>query len=382
MMRRLLRWIVGVAAVPLCALGTLTVWPAPTWTPWQLAVLTGEYGYWLVIVALAVAFGAWASRGPRIAAPAITIGLALVAAALLAKPVWQARTIGSRLPAELAAEFGPTPNQRPFSAAALFFPSAPEPVAVRSLSVPGRNLPIDFYPAVRAGAGAAPCVIVIHGGGWNAGDRKQLPELNHRLARAGYAVAAVSYRLAPQFVWPAQRDDALAAIAFLKGRADELRIDPSRLVLLGRSAGGQIAEVVAYTAHDPAIRGLVALYAPSDLVFGYLHTQENDMIHSPALMRQFLGGTPDSARPNYESASALNFVSRRSPPTLLLHGENDPLVWHRHSVRLAARLAECGVPQVFVSLPWATHGFDYHLNGPGGQLAVFAIEAFLAGVTR
>ena len=195
-------------------------------------------------------------------------------------------------------------------------------------------------------------------------------------------MAAISYRLAPRFIWPAQRDDVLAAIEFLKNRATELGIDPTRLILLGRSAGGQVALATAYTAHDPAIRAVVALYAPSDLIFGYVNTHENDMLKSPALMRRYLGGTPDSARANYESASALFHVDERTPPTLLLHGENDALVWHRHSIRLADRLTQQGIPHQFVSLPWATHAFDYNLHGPGGQLTTFALERFLAGVAR
>ena len=106
------------------------------------------------------------------------------------------------------------------------------------------------------------------------------------------------------------------------------------------------------------------------------------MLKSPALMRQYLGGTPAAARENYLSASPHYHVTRATPPTLLLHGENDALVWHRHSVRLDARLAEEHVPHAFVSLPWATHAFDYNLHGPGGQLTTFAVEWFLAVVTR
>ena len=70
------------------------------------------------------------------------------------------------------------------------------------------------------------------------------------------------------------------------------------------------------------------------------------------------------------------------PPTLLVHGANDPLVWHKQSERLHAKLDELGVPNVFVSLPWATHAFDYNLYGPSGQLTTYSIEWFLAAVTK
>jgi len=60
----------------------------------------------------------------------------------------------------------------------------------------------------------------------------------------------------------------------------------------------------------------------------------------------------------------------------------DTLAWYKHSERLDARLAELGVAHYRLSLPWATHGFDFNPDGPGGQLADYAITQFLAAVTR
>jgi len=244
------------------------------------------------------------------------------------------------------------------------------------------DLLLDFYHPVRAGAGPAPCVILVHGGGWESGGRDEIAPFDHWLARRGYAVAAISYRLAPRFIWPAQRDDLLAAIAFLKARAPVLGIDPARLVLAGRSAGGNIAEATAYGAHDPSIRGVIALYAPADLHFAWAYAREDDVLKSPMLMRQFLGGTPETAHAAYDSASGYLMVGKSTPPTLLVHGDLDTLVWHRQSERLDAKLAASGVAHAFVSLPWATHALDYNLNGPGGQLTTYAVEWFLAAVTR
>ncbi len=376
-------WLLLLPALTLCILGLLTALPSPPWSPWKLAVLAGEFGHWLALPALLVLLAAAgrALDGSPVAAAAVLP--ALGATALLLKPALQARRLGAALPATLARRFGSRAQPSPpaFSPARLFTGRDPTPVAPQTFAIDG-GLPLDFYPAIgRNGAGPAPGVIVIHGGGWDSGDRRQLPKLNHLLAARGYTVAALSYRLAPHALWPAQRDDTLAAIAWLKAQAPALGLDAQRLVLLGRSAGGQIAQTVAYTARDPAIRGVVALYAPSDLIFGYENTHEDDMLRSPSLMRQFLGGTPQSARAAYESASALFHVHPAAPPTLLLHGVNDALAWHRHSARLAARLAEAGVPHCYVELPWATHAFDFNLHGPGGQLTVYALEWFLERVT-
>lgn len=376
----MLRGLLLVPAVALLVLGLFTVVKAPDWSPWKLAVLAGEFGHWLALAALAVAGFAVATRAGAPALAWATAGTATGAAVLLLVPTVQAWRIGRDLPAQLAAQFGPWPAERAAFSPLAWFGRDPAPVPVTTFDVaPG--LPLDFYRAVRSDGRPAPCVIVVHGGGWDSGDRTQLPGLNHWLARQGYAVAAISYRLAPQAQWPAPREDTLAALALLKARAGELGLDAGRFVLLGRSAGGQIAQATGYTAGDPAIRGVIGLYAPSDLVFGYVNTHENDMLKSPALMRQFLGGTPESARAAYESASAIYHVTPRTPPTLLLHGTIDALVWYRHSERLDAKLAEHGVPRLHVAMPWATHAFDYNLHGPGGQLTTFALAWYLARVT-
>jgi acetyl esterase/lipase len=382
-LRRMLRWLLLILAFALVALGSLNVMKAPAWSAWQLAVLAGEYGHWFAIGAWVVGVLAWWLRDDHVRVGAIAAAASGLAMVLLLKPAFQAWQVSG----SLSGQFAAWPHARPvgrdaFSISGLFLGAPEAQVPVEALKV-AADLPLDFYRATGTRtAQAAPCVVLVHGGGWDSGDRKQIPELNHWLARQGYAVAAVSYRFAPRFVWPAQREDLLTAITWLKAHAAELGIDPHGFVLMGRSAGGQIALVTGYTAADPAIRGVVALYAPSDLIFGYMNTHENDMLKSPALMRKFLAGTPESARANYQSASALFHVGPRTPPTLMLHGENDALVWHRHSIRLDARLAEAGVPHAFVSLPWATHAFDYNLHGPGGQLTRYAIEWFLAGVTK
>ncbi len=376
----MLRVSLLLATVAFLLLGLLTVFKSPDWLPWQLAVLAGEYGHWLAVLPAGLTALAWIFRGPSLGWAIATTVVAGVAMCCLLRPAFSAARVGGELPAYLERQFGRVEIRRaPFSAGA-FFEGGPDPVPVQSFAF-GAGQGLDYYRAQRTDGRAGPCVIVVHGGGWDSGDRTQLAEFNHWLARKGYAVAAVSYRLAPAFQWPAQRADVLAAIALLKARAPELGLDPTRLVLLGRSAGGQIAQVVGYVAGEPGLRGVIGLYAPSDLNFGYAHAREDDVLKSPALMRQYLGGTPDTARANYDSASALLHVTRTSPPSLLLHGELDTLVWHRHSVRLDARLAELGVAHAFVSLPWATHAFEFNLHGPGGQLTTYAVEWFLAAVT-
>jgi len=373
------RAVLLLLALAAATLGLLTVVKVPDRINWEFAVLAGEYGHWLVLVPLGVAAVAWRMRAAHPATALAALALGAAAVVLLLKPAAQAWRLGRSLPAELERDFGPVRmDRKPFSFLALFT-RGPGPAPFETLAYAG-PLQLDFYRAV--GRSPAPCVIVVHGGGWNDGDRGQIPQFNDWLARRGYAVASISYRLAPGAVWPAQRDDVMAAIAFLKKEAPALGVDPSRLVLLGRSAGGQIAEAAAYAAHDPAIRGVIGLYAPADMHFAWAWGREDDALKSPQLLRQFLGGTPATAGAAYDSASGILLVGQTSPPTLLVHGRLDTLVWYRQSERLADKLAASGVPHALISLPWATHAVEYNLQGPSGQLTTYALEWFLAAETR
>jgi acetyl esterase/lipase len=360
-------------------LGLLTVFRAPDWVDWRLTILAGQFGYVLALVLLAAAVLVWRMPGGRGVLGTCACAACAFAAALLAQPCAQAWVIARGLPGALGRSFGPSRVAgEPFSFAGLFrrWP-APAPKTTWAYS---GSLQLDFYPAI--GRQMAPCVIVIHGGGWDNGDRGQIPQFNDWLARGGYSVADISYRLAPEATWPAQREDVAAAVSFVKAHAATWGVDATRLVILGRSAGGQIAEASAYALRDPDVRGVVALYAPSDMNFAWKWGRADDALNSPRLMRRFLGGTPESARTAYDSASAILFVGPRSPPTLLVHGVIDTLVWNRHSERLAARLTEAGVPNLLVSMPWAAHALEYNLSSPAGQLTTYSVSWFLGAVCR
>ena len=378
--RMLFQTILPGCALLILAVSILTAVRVPAAVNWRVAVVVSELGYALTLVPLAVGGVAWTGYTQAPILTWITLVACSGALIFLLKPAAQAWRIGRDLPDRLKAAFGPAPVPVPAFTWRRFAvrPQPAGPVTTHEFA-PG--LALDLYPAVGA-AGPVPCVVVIHGGGWDSGDRRQLPSLNHWLARQGYAVAAVSYRLAPAHPWPAQREDLLAALAWLKGQGPQQGIDPTRLVLIGRSAGGQIATAVGYLG-DPAVRGVIALYAPHDMRFAWSVSRPDDALNSLQLMRQYLGGPPEAREDVYDSASGQLLVQRgRTPPTLLVHGTIDTLVWVRHSRRLAARLTEAGVPNLLLELPWATHALEAHAGGPGGQLTTHALAHFLAAVTQ
>lgn len=361
----------------LCAL--LTILPAPAYYFWLLAILVSEFCWAFILLALIWLIVLFISSS---AYPIATNSLALIALILFCSPLIRAYRISLALPDELGVAFGSSrsiPARRigqPFAVGQLF--SGIKPVPFQSAVYKKPGLSLDFYAAKTSTK--QPCVIVIHGGSWKSGDSQQLPELNSYLAEQGYHVAAINYRLAPTFQSPAPVEDVRGAIAFLKQKSEEWAIDTTRFVLVGRSAGGQIALLAAYTLNEPGIKGVVDFYGPADMVWGYSRPANPLVFDSQKVMEDYLGGTYQSHPQAYANSSPIQFVSVQSPPTLLIHGPNDVLVFYEHSQRLAAKLREKHVKHYLLTLPWATHGFDYNLNGPGGQLSTYAITHFLGRV--
>ena len=268
-----IRWSLLVDALVSVSAALLTILPWPVWTSamgraWPVGMVVPEIALWLVPLPVCFAAAAlWLGRRSGRWLTGITVVLCAAAVMLLSKPVVQAWWLGRTLEATLSAAFGDPPVSppcRPFSLTAAVMPRNPAPVAIERMQY-ADGLSLDFYRGV--GGSPRPCVIVIHGGSWVSGNRLDdgtTRWLNDWLAGFKYAVASIDYRLAPQFKWPAQRDDLVAAIRFLRAHASALGIDEDRLVLLGRSAGGQIATAAAYAEVIPGIRGIVDVYGPTD----------------------------------------------------------------------------------------------------------------------
>jgi acetyl esterase/lipase len=243
------------------------------------------------------------------------------------------------------------------------------------------ELKLDLYRP-QSGHARLPVVMTIHGGSWQSGSRGDFVDLNHHLAAHGYVVAAIDYRLAPRWRFPAAQDDLAAAISYVKTLAERASLDPSRIALIGRSAGGQVALLAAYTTHDPAIRGVVSFYGPVALRWGYENPAKRAIIDSSAVLEMYLGGPPATHAAQYEAAEPARFVDASTPPTLFIQGLRDELVSPFHNEFVSARLIDAGVPHFILRLPWAVHGCDYIFSGSCGQLSTYAVEWFLGTVMR
>ena len=212
-----------------------------------------------------------------------------------------------------------------------------------------RGLELDAY--VPPGPGPFPGVILVHGGGWEAGDKvTYIAPLFEPLARAGFAWFSIDYRLTPEVRHPAQMDDLRRAVAFVRAGADEFRVDPGRLAVVGESASGQMAALLA--TEDPALAAVVSFYGVYDLPAMVTDASPR------SLLRRLFGREQldDEARAVLQRFSPLFHVSARMPPILLIHGTNERL-WAQ-GVAMRDRLAAVGAAHELVALEGAPHGME------------------------
>ncbi len=225
-------------------------------------------------------------------------------------------------------------------------------------------------------AGIHPVVLVVHGGGWSSGDRSEGSTASRALAAAGFLVVSCDYRLAPAQHYPAQLADVQVALRWIRTNAAALGGDSTRIALLGRSAGAQLAMLTA-AAPDSGIAAVVGFYSPVDFVAGWRDPGWPDPLDARTVFREYLGGTLDELPERYREASPINHTDHPLPPVLLIYGGSDQLVQLRFGQRLTEQLRAGGTPTVLITIPWAEHAFDAIPHGLGGQLALHQVERFL-----
>jgi acetyl esterase/lipase len=262
-------------------------------------------------------------------------------------------------------------------------------------SLPGfRALELTLYqPASRTAW--LPIVLVLHGDGWLSNPARPIagtppqPEQSAagmaatllQLARRGYVVAEVGYRLSAEARFPAQIQDVKRAVRFLRAHAADIGGDPQHVMVWGASAGGYLAVLlgascgvapleppVADSALSDCVDGVVDWYGP--VVFSRLDAElaSNQRLPAP------LGGAAHAAASSAESqllgcalpacpadlltrANPISYLSSKSPPFLIMHGMGDTEVPYQQSVDLADALKSAGVRATLTLVPNAGHRF-------------------------
>jgi acetyl esterase/lipase len=244
----------------------------------------------------------------------------------------------------------------------------------------GVPLTLDVYRP--AAAGPHPVLVQLYGGAWQRGSPADNASFASWFASKGYVVVAADYRHAPEATWPAQVEDVRSALGWIVAHSSEYEADTSRIAVIGRSAGAQLALVAAYQAGSPSLRAVVSYYGPTDLAEGWRQPPRPDPLDVRSILETYLGGTPDSAPLQYRDASPVTYVTLRAPPTLLVYGARDHIVAPRFGRELDERLRPAGGVSVLLEVPWAEHAFDAVPNGLSGQIALYYTERFLAWALR
>jgi acetyl esterase/lipase len=191
------------------------------------------------------------------------------------------------------------------------------------------------------GPGPHSLFVLIHGGGWVSGSRSDLSEHVTALVAEGWAVANLDYRLAPEIHWPAPREDAEAAVAYLRSHAKELNVRSDRIVAGGESAGANLAFWLAVSENPTARVQAVGLISPLvDLSIPMSPEGE-----SYRIVQKVLGIDETDAR--YPAAvfglSPIHCVTAPGVPVYFLQGRGDPWVPEAHTYDPAQRLEDLGI---------------------------------------
>lgn len=264
---------------------------------------------------------------------------------------------------------------------------------VTYLSIDGQDLhaaiwepPNRLANPMTLGAG----VMFIHGGGFWGGALGGRPALFGALAGSGIPVVDVEYRLSPPPRWNEAPGDILCALTWLQKKGPSYGIDPAKIVVIGESAGGNLALMAAYAAGtgkvpsscggEPAPPAAVVAISPTADLAG-MWRDASLSLGAVTFPEGYIGGTPAQFPDRYDRASPMWLVRKGVPPTLILAGSIDHLVHLERTTIVSDQLIAAGADSTLVVVPFADHGFDGPPNAFGEQLEDQLLPAFIRAHT-
>lgn len=255
---------------------------------------------------------------------------------------------------------------------------------------------LDLYYPEAPGAATAglPAVVWVHGGGWLSGSCADIGNYLRVLASRGVVAVAVEYTVAPGGRYPLPVRQVNRALGFLEGRAGELGIDSSRIVLAGDSAGAQIAAQVALIDRQPEyaemtgiqpglarnrVRATLLSCGAYDLDLAFGSGLQGWFLETA--LRAYSGSRNFREDETFRLASVHSHADSRFPPTFITAGNRDPLL--PHSKRFAERLERLGVPVDELFFPESLspplgHEYQFDLDRREGREALDRMIRFAA----
>ncbi|MBS1705778.1 MAG: alpha/beta hydrolase [Armatimonadetes bacterium] len=238
-------------------------------------------------------------------------------------------------------------------------PTIKEELDVTYNKVAGKELKMDIFQPEAKPVAMRPAIIVIHGGAWMAGDRKDMHALAREFAKKGFFAASVQYRLAPMFKYPTMIDDVQTAVRFLRANAGKYSLDKNRFAATGASAGGHLSLLLGFTdTRDPKptafpkesskVQVVLNIFGPTDMRRDFPSSLD-------PLYFALLGKKRSEAAREIELASPLYYVNSSVAPVFTIHGESDPLVPVIQAKILDEALAKVKVDHKTVLIPNMGH---------------------------
>ncbi len=246
-------------------------------------------------------------------------------------------------------------------------------------SIAGRDLKLDLYYPTAKRSEKCPVVVFTHGGGWAAGSRYKAAVgsfaiVFERLVKQGFAVAPVTYRLAKKNSNVAIRDcviDCKDAIRYLAKNSESLGIDPLKICVMGDSAGGQIAQMLLLASADqlPGDAALsdasyrmmvgVSWYGPCDFAKVDLFNHDDRADFRDRFEARIMGsdsGAKDKLT-RYREVSPVNYLSKDSPPLLMIQGDKDTTIPVKHAYYMKKKADALDAPVEIIIVKNSGHNW-------------------------
>lgn len=231
-----------------------------------------------------------------------------------------------------------------------------------------RNL-LDIYCPETPREGGFPVLLQVHGGAWIIGSKEQQGKpLMYHMAERGWICVAINYRLSPHAAFPQHIIDVKKSIAWIRENIAEYGGNPDFIAITGGSAGGHLSSLAALTPNraewqpgfetmNTAVQAAVPFYG----VYDFLDRDviRPDMSMGDLLTKRVLQISKEENFDLWDSACPLSHVSAEAPPTFVLQGTHDSLVWVEEArVFVNALRAQSKQPVVYAELPGAQHAFE------------------------
>lgn len=220
-------------------------------------------------------------------------------------------------------------------------------------TVEGRELHLDAF--VQKKDGRHPTVLVVHGGAWRSGNRKQLAGYAVSLAQRGFNCFAIDYRLAPKDKFPAQIDDCRAALKWVRTNAEEYKVDATKIGAIGYSAGGHLVCLLATTGEAPSEKNGNVDTRLQAVAAGGAPTDFRAFPDDGKWAEYWMGGDLKTVPEKFNAASATAFVDKDDAPVFFFNGTADELVPLEWSKSCHDALKACGVRTELHTIEGARH---------------------------